>query len=239
MWHYLVNHDIAITAEYLPSVLNIVADRKSRKKPDSSERLLHPKVFQVVSQLLGSLTIDLFASHLCHQLPRCIAWHPDPYSQRTDAMIQNWSSLCICPFSMISRLFLKIKQQCVPLLILIAPVRSTQPWYPELLNLCVRETVLLPQGQEILVSPKTIVHPLMVENLLTLVAWFVLGKLFCVKEFQKTLLTLSQIPDEKAHSLIMSQPGENELAGVSNEKLIFSGTCKGYYRILDFPFQLW
>ena len=45
-------------------------------------------------------------------------------------------------------------------------------------------------------------------------------KPFYVKEFQKTLPTLSQILDEKAHSLIMSQPGENGLAGVLNEKLI-------------------
>ena len=77
---------------------------KSRKKTDSSEWLLHPKVFQAVSQLLGSPTIDLFAFCLCHQLPQYIAWHPDPYSQGTDAMIQN---------------------------------------DPEILNLCVKEPVLL------------------------------------------------------------------------------------------------
>ena len=91
IWHYLLNHNMAITAEYLPSVLNTVADRESRKKTDSSEWLLHPKVFQAVSQLLGSPTIDLFAFCLCHQLPQYIAWHPDPYSQGTDAMIQNWN----------------------------------------------------------------------------------------------------------------------------------------------------
>ena len=66
LWHYLLNHNMAITAEYLPSVLNTVADRESRKKPDSSEWLHHPKVFQAVSQLLGSTTIDLFASRPCH-----------------------------------------------------------------------------------------------------------------------------------------------------------------------------
>ena len=58
------------------------------------------------------------------------------------------------------------------------------------------------------------------ENSLALAAWLVSGKPCCVKEFRKTLLTLSQIPVEKAHSLIMSQPGENRLAGVLNEKLI-------------------
>ena len=78
----------------------------------------------------------------------------------------------------------------------------------------------------------------MVKNSLTLAAWLVLGKPFCVKEFQKTLLTLSQIPDEKALSLIMSQPGENGLAGVLNKKFTLFATCEGYYRILDLPFQL-
>ena len=66
IWHYLLNHNMAITAEYLPSVLNTVADRESRKKPDSSEWLHHPKVSQAVSRLLGSTAIDLFASRLCH-----------------------------------------------------------------------------------------------------------------------------------------------------------------------------
>ena len=139
IWHYLLNHNIAITAEYLPSVLNTVADRESRKKPDPSEWLLHPKVFQAVSRLLGSPTIDLFAFCLCHQLPQYIAWHPDPFSQGTDAMIQNCNIgllYAFPPFSMISKVLLKIKQECDPLLILIAPVWSTQPWYPELLNLC-------------------------------------------------------------------------------------------------------
>ena len=75
-------------------------------------------------------------------------------------------------FSMILRVLLKIKQECVPLLILIAPVWSTQLWYPELLNLCVKEPVLLPHGKEILISPKSLIHPLIVENSLTLATWW-------------------------------------------------------------------
>ena len=111
IWHYFVNHNIAITAEYLPSVLNTVADRQPRKKTDFSEWLVHPKVFQAVSQLLGSLTIDLFASRLFHQLPQYVAWHPDPYSQGTDAMIQNWNigfPYAFPPFGMISTVLLEI-----------------------------------------------------------------------------------------------------------------------------------
>ena len=63
---------MAFTAEYLPSGLNIVADRESRKKAYSSESLLYATVFQAVSQLLGSPTKDLFASRLCQQLPQYI-----------------------------------------------------------------------------------------------------------------------------------------------------------------------
>ena len=95
-----------------------------KKKADSSEWFLHPKVFQAASRLLGSLTNDLFASQLCFQLPQHIACHPDPYSQGTDAIIQNWNMslpYAFYPFSLISRVLLKIKQECVPLLILIAP----------------------------------------------------------------------------------------------------------------------
>ena len=77
---------------------------------------------------------------------------------------------------------------------------------------------------------------MMVENLLKLAACLVSGKPYCVKEFQKTLLTVSQIPDEKVHSLMMSELGEIGLAGVLNEKLILF-ICKRHYKILDFPFK--
>ena len=52
-----------------------------------------------------------------------------------DTKLKHRSSFPFPPFSMISRVLLKIKLECVPLLILIAPVCSTQPWYPELLDL--------------------------------------------------------------------------------------------------------
>ena len=64
---------MTITREYLPSVLNTVADRKSMKKPDFSKYLFYSKVFEAVSQLRGSPKIDLFASGLFHQLPQNIA----------------------------------------------------------------------------------------------------------------------------------------------------------------------
>ena len=43
------------------------------------------------------------------------------------------------------------------------------------------------------------------------------------------IIANSQIPDEKTHSLIMSQPGENGLAGALNEKLILFRHLQGIF----------
>ena len=112
---------------------------------------------------------------------------------------------------------------------LIVPVYSTQLWNPDFLNLYVKEPVLLPQGKETLISRKSILHPLMVVRLVS-------GKSFHVKKFQGTLFTLSKNPEEKTHSLVISQPVKNGLAYVLTENWFFSGTFKEFYRILDFPF---
>ena len=88
----------------------------------------------------------------------------------------------------------------------------TQPWYPELLNLSVKEPMLPPQGKQILISPKIIFHPLIMENWSKLATWLISGNIFFAKEFEKTILTLSQIPDKKTHSF--------ELAGVFNKKFL-------------------
>ena len=99
IWDYLLSRGITITTEYLPSKLNITADRESREKVDSSERKIDPKVFQGLFQLMGNPVVDLFASPLNHQLPQYIAWRPDPFSQGTDAIHQDWSQNYLYAFT--------------------------------------------------------------------------------------------------------------------------------------------
>ena len=45
IWDYLLANGIAVTAEYLPSSLNIQADWQSRNHRDSSDWKLNPKIF--------------------------------------------------------------------------------------------------------------------------------------------------------------------------------------------------
>ena len=104
--------------------------------------------------------------------------------------------------------------------ILITPSWPAQPWYSQVLELPVTELLLLPQLSNILVNPQGQEHPLVVNKTLRLVAWKVSGGTQPQKEFRQGLQSLSQVPEDQAHHLIMNRPGVNGLAGVVNEKLI-------------------
>ena len=117
IWNYLLSRGITITTEYLPSKLNIIADRESREKLDSSEWKLDPRVFQGLVQLMGNPVVDLFASRLNHQLPQYIAWRLDSFSQCTDAINQDWSQDYLYaspPFFLINRILHKVKEERMP-----------------------------------------------------------------------------------------------------------------------------
>ena len=80
IWDYLLANGIAVTAEYLPSSLDIQEDWQSRNHRDSSDWKLNPKMFSQIMKIRGIPQIDLFASLLNHQLPKYMSWHPDPGS---------------------------------------------------------------------------------------------------------------------------------------------------------------
>ena len=62
IWEYLLEHKITITAEWIPSHLNTIADWESRNVRDSAEWKLCPQVFHRICQVLGCPEVDLFAS---------------------------------------------------------------------------------------------------------------------------------------------------------------------------------
>ena len=93
IWDYLLANGIAVTAEYLPSSLNIQADWQSRNHRDSSDWKLNPKIFPQIVKIRGIPQIDLFASRLNHQLPKYMSWHPDPGSCAVDSLQHSWRNL--------------------------------------------------------------------------------------------------------------------------------------------------
>ena len=68
IWEYLMQKEITLTAEYIPSELNKTPDWWSRNWKDSSEWKLNPIQFQRICDIFGIPDIDLFASRISHQV---------------------------------------------------------------------------------------------------------------------------------------------------------------------------
>lgn len=113
IWNYLLFHQIMITAENLPSQLNVKTDWKFRNPRNSSEWKLLPFIFQNIRKNLVTTKLDLFASGQYHHLPNYVEWKPNLNSIATGAMQQsrkNEFTFVFPPFSMIGQLFLEKKR---------------------------------------------------------------------------------------------------------------------------------
>ena len=69
IWEFLMDRGTTLTASWIPSVLNVIADERSRRNPNSSEWALNSQVFHRICEVLGRPSIDAFASRIMHRLP--------------------------------------------------------------------------------------------------------------------------------------------------------------------------
>ena len=74
---------ITISAEHLPGSRNVIADLESHTLRSSTEWMLEGAVFKSILNILGPLSVDLFASRLNNQLVRYASWRPDPFAVQT------------------------------------------------------------------------------------------------------------------------------------------------------------
>ena len=90
LWNWCLDHKIHVSAEHLPGVLNLKADKESRVVTDPSDWKLKPAFFKILVQKWGPLEVDLFASRLTFQLAHFVSWKPDPQAIATYAFLMNW-----------------------------------------------------------------------------------------------------------------------------------------------------
>ena len=131
------------------------------------------KCFSEITKILGTPSVDLFASRLCHQLPEYMAWKPDANSFVADAMQQDWNKMfafAFPPFSLIGWI-IKILRENVEIMILVTPTWHTQPWYAVLLRMSIQRLFLLPALPNLLLNPLGGNHPLVKTRSLRLGAW--------------------------------------------------------------------
>ena len=204
MWLWAKRRHIWLSARHLPGVLNVCADRESRRKYDEElEWMLNTVVFNKVNALLGPVSVDLFASRLNNQVKCYVSWRPDPQAVAVDAFMLNWSCFHLGylfpPFSLIGRILQKIEQDKARV-ILIAPTWATQPWFPKILRLSTAVPRLLPCCQRLLHLPcNTIkIHPL--HKKLRLAAFKLSGIISECKEFQRGLPPSSLHLGDNPHS---------------------------------------
>ena len=152
---------------------NSQADRLSRKL-DLNPRLewsIPQNVFDNLCNLLPwRPDIDLFASHLNNKCEKYCSRMTDPHCLHVDASTLNWSDYCpyiFSPFRLLHRIRKKIVDDKVERAMVIAPLHTSQSWFPKFLSLCRSPPILLPKNiakQLFLPWDLEIKHP-MVRNL--------------------------------------------------------------------------
>ena len=223
IWHYLLDKEITLTAEWIPSHLNVMADWESRNVEDSTEWKLSPQIFTQICQMMGVPNVDLFASRVSHQIQTYMSLKSDPQCLAIDAFRQNWEQYfpyAFPPFCLISKVLRQVSTQSLEKMIIITPLWPTQPWYPLLLSMSIQQPILLPNIPNLLTNPLGQTHPLIQTTSLDLVAWMVSGRPSLTREFRDKLENSSSMQEERVPYSIMSQPGKSGICGVVENKLI-------------------
>ena len=222
LWEWCIERNIIISAQHIPGKENLVADSLSREFSSNLEWSVDIDIFNQISNMTFVPDIDLFASRLNAKTDCFVSWHPEPGAMAVDAFSISWANLkCYAfpPFSLLTQVLAKIRNDKA-LVLLIAPVWTTQNWYPLLLQLAAEQPILLPRKDNLLTLPYSQeLHPL--KDSLRLAAWILSGDRLQTEAF---LMMQSQ---SSVHlgplGLINSttQPGRNGVAGARKGKLIY------------------
>ena len=110
IWKWAEPRKIWLSAAHISGTENCTADNDSREFNNSIEWMFSDFVFKIITDLSGTLEIDLFATRLNHKLPIHVSWKPDPYSVSINARSVSWSQsymYCFPPFSVIWKVLKK------------------------------------------------------------------------------------------------------------------------------------
>ena len=152
LWEWCIKRNIIISAQHIPRKENLVADTLSREFSSNLEWSVDIDIFNQITNMTFVPDIDLFASRLNAKTDCFVSWHPEPGAMAVDAFSISWANLkCYAfpPFSLLTQVLAKIRNDKA-LVLLIAPVWTTQNWYPLLLQLAVEQPILLPRKDNLL-----------------------------------------------------------------------------------------
>jgi hypothetical protein len=224
IWQWCIKRDIWLSACHLPGKENIEADRLSRSTNIDLEWKLNTKVYHEINSLYGPQYIDLFASRINHQLPRYVSYLPDPNVEFADAF--SFNGFAFPPFSIVGKVLQKLIAEETDLT-LIAPLWTTQHWFPKMLHHIVQDSFIIPSQkfQPLLTQPT---HPQMKHPLKKLIlgVFSLSGKLWNIQDYHKKLQTLPFHSGELQHKDNIGRISQKGIHFVVNDKLIYSRQLK-------------
>ena len=152
MYDWMEAHHLQASYRHLAGILNVEADRLSREAWSHIEWKLLPQLFDEVGRVLQlRVEYDLFASRQNRQVQKFFSWSHDFESMGCDSLSHPWSMTSTLyaypPPILLGRVLQKAHQEEVHDLLLVAPVWTTQIWWPMLLHLLVDVPLLLPNRE--------------------------------------------------------------------------------------------
>ena len=197
-----------LSAAHIPGTQNCTVDTDSREFNDDSEWMVSDFVFQIITDLLGTPEIDLFATRLNHKLPIYVSWKPDIYSVSINAFPVSWSQsymYCFLPFSVIWKVLKRVRDNTAEAIV-ITPHWPTQSWFPAALQMCIAQPLVF--GSRHMHLPGTIKkHPLSPK--MELLALHVSGNILKTNLFRQRQKKLSLHPGRIVHRTDMPQSLKN------------------------------
>jgi len=188
IWLWCAHRNIWLSVFHIPGKLNVRADALSRQKLSMDmEWMLDQTIFDKLMLEYGQCEVDMFASARNFRLTTYVSYLPDDKALAVNAFSLSWTNIfsyMFPPFSILGKVLQKLEQDEAEA-VLVAPLFSTQTWFPKLLQMISGPAFLLPKPQHILKHPSHQMPHRLVK--MSLGVFKISGNKCAAKAFQETL----------------------------------------------------
>ena len=167
--------------------------------------------------------MDCFASRAMKKLNKYMSLNPDPDCYATNALYQDWEKFypyLFPPFCLIGRVLKKVQTQKVQKAILVAPLWTSQPWFPRLLQMVIADPLLLPSSNSLLKNHLDQPHPLIKLRNLKLAAFLISSEDWRQEEYRDKLQPSYSNLNATVRRRLTHRLGKAGVCGVNNGKWI-------------------
>ena len=150
LWLMAIENNMFLKGAHIAGKINILPDQLSRIVIRPTEWTLNDSVLQKIFQIWEKPLIDLFASYHNKKMDIFCPWDQHPQALAVDAFSISWNQMfayAFPPICLIPKVLRHMRLgHCQ--MILIAPQWPRRHWYPDLLKLCIANSIKLPLSHD-------------------------------------------------------------------------------------------